>query len=113
MILACGAIGLDASGSVATSAVTISSAPGEATTFEPAQASVTASGPIAVTFHNRSSLPHNLTFTGALTAATRTIVEPGASDGVLLAPLAPGSYSFVCTIHDGMAGTLEVEAPAP
>ena len=113
VVIACSTVGLGANGSAATVAVTISSARGEATTFEPARASVTASGAIAVTFRNDSSLPHNLTFTGALTAATRTIVEPGASDEVLLAPVAPGAYPFVCTIHDGMAGTLVVEAAAP
>ena len=93
--------------------VTITTAPGDMLAFDPAEPSVGAPGPIALTFRNGSSLPHNLTFTGALTAATRTIVEPGASDEVFLAPVAPGAYPFVCTIHDGMAGTLEVEAPAP
>ena len=40
---------------------------------------------------------------------TRTIVRPGTSDQLLLAPPPPGDYPFVCTIHDGMAGRLIVE----
>jgi hypothetical protein len=47
-------------------------------------------------------------FTVGLAAATRTIVEPGTSDELLLRPPGPGAYPFVCTIHDGMAGTLIV-----
>lgn len=88
--------------------MTITTAPGETLAFEPAETSVQAVGPIALTFRNGSSLPHNLTFTAGLTAATRTIVEPGSVDQVLLAPQAAGSYRFVCTIHDGMTGTLVV-----
>ena len=113
MVLACGSVGLGANGTSATAGLTISSAAGETTAFEPARATVNADGPITVTFQNGSGLPHNLTFTGTLTAATRTIVDPGASEELRLAPLAPGSYPFVCTIHDGMAGTLLVESAVP
>jgi len=87
--------------------VTIMSAQGETTAFEPAETAVAAAGAISVTFQNASSLPHNLTFL-AITAATRTIVEPGTADVVLLPPLAPGAYPFVCTIHEGMAGILTI-----
>jgi len=88
--------------------VTIRSAPGETLAFEPAETTVEAPGPVAVTFRNGSSLSHNLVFTGGLSAATRTVVEPGTSDYLLLFPSAPGAYPFVCTIHTGMAGTLIV-----
>jgi plastocyanin len=88
--------------------VAISSAPGEMLAFEPVETVVRATGPITVTFQNRSSLPHNMTFTG-LTAATQTIVKSGSSDQLLLVPPGPGAYPFVCTIHDGMAGRLIVE----
>jgi plastocyanin len=101
--------------SVASSAavdVIITSAAGERPAFEPAETTVDASGPVAMTFLNRSSLAHNLVFTAGLTGATRTIVEPGASDELLLVPPGPGTYPFVCTIHDGMAGTLVVRASA-
>ena len=36
-------------------------------------------------------------------------VEPGASDAATFVTPGPGSYTFVCTIHMGMAGTLTVE----
>jgi len=86
--------------------VTITSAAGTATAFDPAEIEVRAARPIVITFRNASSLPHNLVFTAGLTAATRTIVEPGTSDELLVSPLAPGTYPFVCTIHDGMSGKL-------
>ena len=108
MLFACTAAGQPASPSpAATVDVTILSAPGETTAFEPAESAVTAAGPISVTFRNASSLPHNLTFI-AVTAGTRTIVEPGSDDELLLPPLAPGAYPFVCTIHEGMAGILTI-----
>jgi plastocyanin len=89
--------------------VTITTASGETLAFAPAETSVQGAGPIALTFRNGSSLPHNLTFTAGLTAATRTIVEPGATDLLLLTPPASGTYRFVCTIHDGMTGTLIIQ----
>jgi plastocyanin len=55
-------------------------------------------------------MPHNLTFTAGLEGGTQTIVKPGTSDQLLLAPPPPGAYPFVCTIHDGMAGRLIVQA---
>ena len=91
-----------------TTAVTIASAAGETLAFEQAETTVRAVGPITITFRNGSSLPHNLVFTAGLTGATRTIVEPGTSDEILLTEAAPGAYRFACTIHDGMAGTLIV-----
>lgn len=91
-----------------TAAVTVSSAPGEALAFEPAETSAPAGGPIRITFHNASSLAHNLVFTAGLTGATRTIVDPGTSDELLLTGAAPGRYPFACTIHDGMRGSLIV-----
>jgi plastocyanin len=90
--------------------VTITSAPGETLAFEPLVTTVSAGRPIAMTFQNASDLAHNLTFTDGLTAATRTIVEPGASDALLLDPPGAGEYRFICTIHDGMTGTLIVRS---
>ncbi len=109
IVLACGPTGPTPSPTPgATVEVTIASALGETTAFDPAETVVVASGPIAITFQNPSSLPHNLTFTSGLTAATRTIVEPNTSDELVLSPPGQGTYPFVCTIHDGMAGTLTV-----
>jgi plastocyanin len=88
--------------------VTISTAPGETLAFDPAEITVRAAGPITVTFWNRSTLAHNLVFTAGVTGATRTIVEPGTSDELVLTPAAPGAYPYACTIHDGMTGRLVV-----
>jgi plastocyanin len=84
--------------------VTISTAPGETLAFDPAEITVRAAGPITVTFRNGSTLAHNLVFTAGVTGATRTIVEPGTSDELVLTPAAPGAYPYACTIHDGMTG---------
>ena len=86
--------------------VMITTAAGDATAFVPAETVVQSGRPISITFRNGSSLPHNLVFTAGLTATTRTIVEPGTSDELLISPLGPGTYPFVCTIHDGMSGKL-------
>jgi plastocyanin len=88
--------------------VTISTAAGETLAFDPAEITVPAAGPITVTFRNGSTLAHNLVFTAGVTGATRTIVEPGTTDELVISPAAPGAYPFACTIHDGMAGTLIV-----
>ena len=94
-------------------ALTIATAPGDVLAFVPADPVVTTAGSIALSFRNGSTLAHNLVFTDGLSAATRAIVEPGTDDNLLLEPNGPGAYRFVCTIHDGMAGVLLVEAPAP
>lgn len=88
--------------------VTIATAPGETLAFYPSELTVQAPGPIKITFWNGSRLAHNLVFAGGLTGASRTIVEPGTTDEILLEPTAAGTYTFACTIHDGMAGALIV-----
>jgi plastocyanin len=92
----------------AAASVTISIAPGETLAFDPAEVTVRAAGPITITFRNGSSLAHNLVFTAGVNGATRTIVEPGTSDELVLTPPRPGAYPFACTIHDGMTGRLVV-----
>ena len=108
IVLACTPADAVSPASTAPVHVTITSAGGETPVFRPAETVVAAGRPIAIRFRNASNLPHNLTFTGIAGAATRTIVEPGGSDALALAPLAPGAYPFVCTIHDGMAGLVTV-----
>jgi plastocyanin len=91
--------------------VRIASAPGATLAFVPDVIEVPNGRDLTVTFENDSSVPHNLVFTGGLTAATRTIVAAGTTDRVVLAAPDPGTYPFVCTIHEGMAGTLVVADP--
>lgn len=110
LVVGCLAAGPAAPASPAAIGVTITSASGQTVAFDPPEVMVRATGPIAVTFQNVSSQAHNLVFTAGLRAATRTIVEPGTSDQLLLPPLPPAAYPFVCTIHDGMSGTLIVRA---
>jgi plastocyanin len=102
-----------ASGSPAgeATAITIGTRAGAETEFEPDELSVPAGAPISITFQNKSSLPHNLTFQAPINVASGPIVNPGASENVELPAQEPGDYAFVCTLHPGMAGTLTVEAP--
>jgi plastocyanin len=90
-------------------ALRVATAAGDRLAFEPSELRVSSGSLITLTFQNASSMPHNLTFTEGLEAGTDTIVRPGTSDQLLLAPPPPGAYPFVCTIHEGMAGTLVVE----
>jgi len=112
LIVGCAPTGPNVTATPPAVGVTIASAPGETLAFEPAETTVRAAGPVVMTFRNGSSLSHNVVFTAGLTAATRTSVEPGTSDELRLIPPAPGTYPFVCTIHEGMAGTLIVQSPA-
>lgn len=86
--------------------VNVTTAAGDHLAFEPAELAVPAGAPLHLTFRNGSSVPHNLVFTTGTTAATDTIVLPGESQELTVGPLGAGDYRFVCTIHDGMAGTL-------
>lgn len=87
----------------------VRSGPGDVLTFVPVAISASAATLVRVVFRNDSSQAHNLTFQGPISAATRTIVEAGASDAATFVTPGPGSYTFVCTIHMGMSGTLTVE----
>ncbi len=51
-------------------------------------------------------------FVGDLEGATRTIVEPGDSDEVEIVIHSPGTYPFVCTIHESMQGSLTIGVSA-
>ena len=89
--------------------VTIATAAGERLAFEPAEVSVPSAGTLTITFHNGSALAHNLVFTSGMSVSTGSIVEPGTIERLSVSPLRPGRYRFVCTIHEGMAGSLVVE----
>lgn len=89
--------------------LTVGTRTGAETEFEPDEVSVPAGAPISITFENRSTLPHNLTFNDPINVATSPAVDPGASETIEVAAPEPGDYSFACTIHPGMQGTLTVE----
>lgn len=90
--------------------LTIGTRTGSELEFEPDEVSVPAGSHVAVTFENRASLPHNLTFSAPINVATAPVVDPGASETIEFDAPAPGDYTFMCTIHPGMEGTLTVEA---
>lgn len=108
------AVALGAAAGASPSAVTLRVATAEGTVlaYDPPELRVSGAVTVVVEFQNDSSLEHNLTFTGGVTAATRTIVGPGEGERLVVRPPGPGSYRFVCTIHDGMSGRLVVEPPS-
>lgn len=76
--------------------------------FDPASISVPAGAAVTVTFDNRATVPHNLTFQAPINAASAAVVAPGTTETVTFTAPAAGEYAFVCTIHPGMGGTLIV-----
>jgi plastocyanin len=113
LVAGCASAGAPPASAPAVVGVSIATAPGELLAFDPSEPSIAAAGSVRVRFRNASSLPHNLVFTGTLTASTRTIVAPGTSDELEVALPGPGRYPFVCTIHAEMSGALVVtDAPA-
>jgi plastocyanin len=77
--------------------------------FDPAEVTVQAGADVRVTFENRASVPHNLTFQAPINVATSTVVAPGTSETVQFKAPAAGEYTFVCTLHPGMSGNLSVK----
>jgi len=90
--------------------VTIGTQTGAELGFDPDDVKVPTGATISITFENRSTLPHNLTFKAPINAATDPVVAPGASATLEITAPAPGEYAWACTIHPGMQGKLEVEA---
>lgn len=78
--------------------------------FDPGEVTVKTGAEVQVTFENRASVPHNLTFQAPINVASAAVVDPGTSATLHFTAPAPGDYAFVCTIHPGMAGKLIVAA---
>ena len=89
-------------------AITVGTGEGPSLEFEPTSVSAPPNTPVALTFTNQSTLPHNLTFQNEITAKTADIGE-GVSETLNFTTPGPGSYPFVCTIHPGMDGALTVQ----
>ena len=98
-------------GETAETTITVGTDTGAELQFVPNEVSAPANTAITLVFNNESdSQPHNLTFQdGPITAATETNVPPGESETLEFTTPGPGDYSFVCTIHPGMDGTLHVQ----
>ena len=92
-----------------TTQLTIGTDTGTELVFDPTTATVPTGATVELTFENRSTLPHNLTFEAPIATATNTVVNGGASETIEFTAPEPGDYPFVCTLHAGMEGTLTVE----
>ena len=77
--------------------------------FDPTEVTVTAGATVRLTFVNESTVPHNLTFREPIDAATENIVQPGEEETIEFTAPEAGEYTYVCTLHPGMEGTLIVE----
>ncbi|MEX2547252.1 MAG: cupredoxin domain-containing protein [Chloroflexota bacterium] len=86
----------------------IRSQQGEGVAYDPESVTARARTLIAVSFVNVSTLDHNLVFLDPLAVGTEEIVGPGESAGLEFVTPGPGQYGFVCTIHEGMRGSLLV-----
>lgn len=90
--------------------VTVATDTGSALKFDPAQITVPAGATVRLTFNNKATVPHNLTFDEPIDVATENVVDPGASQTIEFTAPNAGEYIFVCTLHPGMEGTLVVES---
>jgi len=78
--------------------------------FEPKEL-VAPTGPVALTFHNLDAgVPHNVAINDAGGSAVFVgeIVTGPADMDIVLGDLSAGWYTFVCTVHPTMTGTLTV-----
>ena len=90
--------------------LTVGTDTGTANQFVPATVEAPANTAVTLTFTNNStSTPHNLTFQEGITAKTSPAVAAGASETLQFTTPGAGSYTFVCTLHPGMEGTLTVK----
>jgi plastocyanin len=99
-----------APGNGGTVEISVATDAGGALAFDPPQISVPAGAVVRLTFTNKATVPHNLTFADPINVATATVVDPGASQTIEFTAPAEGKYSFVCTLHPGMKGVLIVTA---
>ncbi len=99
----------DGGGSGEVVEITVGTDEGTELLFDPLEVSVPAGATVRLTFVNESTVPHNLTFGDPINAATATIVDPGAEETIEFTAPEAGDYTFVCTLHPGMEGTLVVE----
>jgi glucose/arabinose dehydrogenase/plastocyanin len=90
--------------------ISVATDTGGALTFDPGEITAPAGATVRLTFTNKATVPHNLTFEDPIGAATDTVIDPGDSQTIEFTAPEPGEYTFVCTLHPGMEGTLLVEA---
>ena len=83
--------------------------------FAPMMITAPANTPVTVTFTNNNNLapppdltPHNLMFGAPINRQTPELVAAGASATLNTFTPAVGSYTYFCSLHSGMTGTLIV-----
>lgn len=89
--------------------ITVGTDTGTDLLFDPGEITVAAGATVRLTFVNRATIPHNLVFADTINASTAETVEPGAQETIEFVAPEAGEYTFVCTLHPGMEGTLIVE----
>ena len=89
--------------------ITVGTDDGTELLFDPTEIVVPAGATVRLTFVNESTMPHNLTFGDPINAATEVIVDAGAEETIEFVAPEAGEYTYVCTLHPGMDGTLVVE----
>jgi plastocyanin len=74
--------------------------------FVPTSVAVPAHGHVSLEFRNESSEPHTLILLDPLRLSSGRVVEPGQAETLEFVAPAPGTYDFLCNVHEGMVGTL-------
>jgi plastocyanin len=78
--------------------------------FEPKEL-VAPTGRVAMTFHNRDdAIPHTVAIndaSGNVIFQAEIVTGPADLD-IVLPDMPPGTYTYICTVHPNMTGTLTV-----
>lgn len=88
--------------------ITVGTGEGASLEFVPPSVTAPPDTPVSLVFTNQSTLPHNLSFDEPINMRTADI-GGGTSETLTFTTPAPGTYTFVCTIHPGMEGELAVQ----
>ena len=85
-----------------------------AAAFDQTEVSAPADTPLAIVFENRDlTVQHNVTVLKANPDGSDAIglpfAQPGATVTYQVPPLKAGAYTYICTIHPNMTGTLAVQ----
>jgi plastocyanin len=76
--------------------------------FEQPSVTAPANAPFTIAFENKEAVPHNIQVkdgSGSAVFTGDTVTGPTTKD-YAVGPLAAGTYTFVCTVHPNMTGTL-------
>ena len=81
--------------------------------FETPTLTAPANSPITIEFDNQDVVPHNVKMfkdaTGGETVYDGEIFNGPDTRSYAVGPLAAGTYTFICTVHPNMTGTLTVQ----